>query len=58
MPRYPDRERRYVYWCEDCGERIPAFQGLFWFVRERDDGIVEVPYCPECGSTAIASTRD
>ena len=57
MMRYPDQKRRYVYRCEECGHRLPNFQGLFWFVRDRKrgDGVVEVPYCPECKSESITA---
>jgi predicted RNA-binding Zn-ribbon protein involved in translation (DUF1610 family) len=60
MTRYPDRERRYIYSCESCGTEIPAFQGVFWFTRERErgDGTVDVPYCPDCGAEAIQVDRD
>lgn len=60
MTRYPERQSRYEYACDECGARIPAFQGVFWFTRERerDEATIEVPYCPECGAEAIESTRE
>ncbi len=58
MPRYPSATDRYAYQCSDCGAEIPAFQGLFWFTREREhgDGTIDAPYCPECGSESIECT--
>ena len=57
MTRYPNAADRFDYRCDDCGARIPPFQGLYWFVRDRtvDDGdaSVEVPYCPKCGGETI-----
>lgn len=60
MPRYPEREERYDYRCEECGEELPPFQGLYWFTRkqDRDGETTEIPYCPECGSEAIRAHRD
>lgn len=60
MTRYPDQEEGYSYQCEACGTAIPAFQGVYWFTRERQQGThtIEVPYCPECGSESIRSARN
>ena len=59
MTRYPDATPpTYEYRCGACGATVPDFQGLFWFTREAaGDGAVEVPYCPECGATAIERHR-
>lgn len=60
MTRYPEPEKRYVYWCSECGAQIPTYQGVYWFTRERQrrDATVEVPYCPECKAESIRSARD
>ena len=60
VPRYPEHEARYDYRCEECGEEIPPYQGLYWFTRERnrDGETADVPYCPECGSEAIRVHRN
>jgi DNA-directed RNA polymerase subunit RPC12/RpoP len=59
MTRYPDDRTEYVYRCTECGHRLPDFQGAFWLVRERQrvDGTIEVPYCPECGSESLTAER-
>lgn len=59
MTLYPDGPKRYHYVCQDCGTEIPTYQGLFWFSdeRESEDGVVDVPYCPECHSTEIERER-
>ncbi|MFB6165037.1 MAG: hypothetical protein ABEJ31_07750 [Haloarculaceae archaeon] len=59
MPRLPADRPEYVYRCTECGYRLPNFQGAFWLVRERErgDGTVEVPYCPECGAESLVADR-
>ena len=59
MPRYRTDKSQCVYRCTNCGYRLPDFQGAFWFVRERErgDGTVEVPYCPECGTESLTVER-
>lgn len=59
MTRYPGNEPEFVYRCIECGNRLPDFQGAFWFVREREigDGTIEIPYCPECDSASITSEQ-
>lgn len=60
MTRYPDETgSEYEYRCTACGTVLSAYQGLYWFARERTVGesTVEIPYCPECGAEELEVRR-